>query len=128
VSALNSFDFLNKDENEEPVTNTIQPQQPHWYILPKQWRRVHRALFHHLCNLFDLVDAFPKHQGPLDALQKKSRDLMLRNLETVHELMSLITKPDEIILRDSKFIYVYRRRISSSVKFLRFHHYIVAIR
>ena len=103
VSALNSFSFLDKDEDADRAVSTPPPPPPTCHILPRQWQRVHRALFHHLCALFDMVDLLEKQQlGPLDALQKKSRDIINASQLDIQELMTLMSSPDDILLRTSK--------------------------
>ncbi|XP_066928431.1 rho family-interacting cell polarization regulator 1-like isoform X1 [Clytia hemisphaerica] len=98
VIALSSFDFLNKDEEDEDP-GTLRGQSPTLYILPIQWKRVHRALFHHLCVLFDLIDVFEKKYGPLQHVAKVTQAAIVRNIKTIRELKRLISEPEEINLQ-----------------------------
>ena len=112
VSALNRFDFLDEDDTS-PTTALPTPPPPHdyespaCYILPKQWQRVHRALFHHLCVVFDLADLIEKQLGPLDSLQNKSRGLISEHMSDIEKLMSLMSNPDDILLANSEYIYIF---------------------
>lgn len=85
-----------------PTTRNYE--SPACHILPKQWQRVHRALFHHLCVMFDLVDSVEKPLGPLDSMQKKSCDLISENMSDIEKLKILMSSPDDILLQNSKHI------------------------
>ena len=107
VSALNRFDFLDEDESTTPSTppppRNYEP--PACHILPKQWQRVHRALFHHLCVVFDLVELLEKQLGPLDSMHNKSRDLIGEHVADVEKLMALASNPDDILLLNGEYSF-----------------------